>query len=211
MTRPSEAILADAARRDAFIAALGAKEMVVLNQVHGADVHVIEAGMRPAVGDGLVLFEPGVIGVIKTADCLPVILYAQDGSACAIVHAGWRGTAARIVSRAVGALAGRGHAAGQLGAIIGPGIGRCCYNIGSDVAAAFHEAGFGDSIFGEREGATSLDLRQANRETLASVGVGRIDDVDICTSCRADLFFSARRDGRPGRMVNFAMVKETGA
>ena len=131
MTRKSEAILSEAARRDAFIAALGAKEMVVLNQVHGADVHVIEAGLRPAVGDGLVLFEPGVIGVIKTADCLPVILYARDGSACAIVHAGWRGTAARIAAEAVAAMTGRGIAPGMIGAIIGPGIGRCCYNIGS--------------------------------------------------------------------------------
>ncbi len=210
MTRPSDAILSDAARRPAFIAALGAKEIVVLNQVHGADVHVIEAGARPAVGDGLVLFEPGVIGVIKTADCLPVILYAQDGSACAVVHAGWRGTAARIAAKAVAAMTGRGIAPGMIGAIIGPGIGRCCYNIGTDAAAAFRGAGFGDSIFEERDGVTFLDLRQANREALASAGVGRIDDVDLCTSCRTDLFFSARRDGQPGRMVNFAMVKETG-
>jgi hypothetical protein len=211
MTRPSEALLTDAARKSAFKAALSAEDMVVLNQVHGADVHVIAAGERPAAGDGLVLFEPGVAGVIKTADCLPVILYALEGGACAIVHAGWRGTAAHIAGRAVAAMAARGIAPGRIGAIMGPGIGRCCYNIGSDVAAAFRGAGFGGDVFEERGGATFLDLRRANRDTLVREGVGRIDDVDICTSCTRDLFFSARRDnGRPGRQVNFAMVKETG-
>ncbi len=211
MTRPSEALLTGAARKDAFKAALSAKDMIVLNQVHGADVHIIAAGERPSAGDGLVLFEPGVIGVIKTADCLPVILYALEGSACVIVHAGWRGTLARIAAKAVAAMAARGIAPGGIGAIIGPGIGRCCYNVGSDVAAAFRGAGFGGDVFEERDGTTFLDLRRANRATLAREGVGRIDDVDLCTSCRRDLFFSARRDnGRPGRQVNFAMVKEKG-
>jgi hypothetical protein len=210
MTRPSEALLTDAARREAFKAALGARDMVVLNQVHGADVQVIAAGERPATGDGLALFEPGAAGVIKTADCLPVILYALDGRACAIVHAGWRGTAARIAAKAVAVLAASGLGPDGIGAIIGPGIGRCCYNVGRDVIAAFREAGFGEGIFEERGGRTFLDLRRANRETLAREGVGRIDDVDLCTSCRTDIFFSARRDARRGRQVNFAMVKETG-
>jgi hypothetical protein len=211
MTRPSEALLTDTRQKEAFKAALAAKDMVVLNQVHGADVHVITAGERPASGDGLVLFEPGVVGVIKTADCLPVILYALEGGACAIVHAGWRGTAARIAAKAAAALAASGVARGRIGAIIGPGIGRCCYNVGSEVATAFREAGFGSDIFEERGGMIFLDLRRANRATLAGAGVRRIDDVDLCTSCRTDLFFSARREnGRPGRQVNFAMVKETG-
>ena len=108
MTRTSDAILRDAGRRAAFMAALSAKDMIILDQEHGDAVHVIAAGERPRAGDGLVLLEPGVIGVIKTADCLPVILYAPDYPACAIVHAGWRGTALRISRKAVAAMVGLG-------------------------------------------------------------------------------------------------------
>ena len=84
------------------MAALCAKDLVVLDQEHGDAVHVITAGERPRTGDGLVLLEPGMIGVIKTADCLPVILYAPGYPACAIVHAGWRGTALLISRKACG-------------------------------------------------------------------------------------------------------------
>ena len=135
------------------MAALSAKDMVVLDQDHGDVVHVIASGERPRTGDGLVLLEPGVIGVIKTADCLPVILYAPDYPACAVVHAGWRGTALLIGRKAVAAMVRLGVEAGSIGALIGPGIGPCCYNVGEDVVAAFRAAGIGDEVFARRGGA----------------------------------------------------------
>ena len=64
------------------MAAWCAKEMIVLDQEHGDAVHIIGVGERPRAGDGLVLVEPGVIGVIKTVDCLPVILYAPGYPVC---------------------------------------------------------------------------------------------------------------------------------
>lgn len=218
MTRSSEAILTDNGRKKEFVTGLSATRMIVLNQVHGCDMHTIRTGERPTTGDGLLMTEPGVIGVIKTADCFPVILYALDGRACAIVHAGWRGTAGRIAAFAVRAMAGLGVAPDRIGALIGPGIGPCCYNIGEDVAAAFRKAGFGDEVFEKRDSSTFLDLRRANRGLLAREGVARIDDVDFCTSCRRDLFFSARRaaahpagESARGRQVNFALVKNASA
>jgi len=207
MTRTSDAILRDADRRAAFMAALSAKDMIILDQEHGDAVQVIAAGERPRAGDGLVVLEPGVIGVIKTADCLPVILYAPDYPACAIVHAGWRGTALRISRQAVAAMVGLGVAAASMRALIGPGIGPCCYNVGEDVVAAFKDAGISDEVFARRGDLTFLDLKKANRQVLMAEGVHDIDDVNLCTSCRKALFFSARRDGRIGRQINFVLIK----
>ncbi len=181
--------------------------MIVLDQEHGDAVHIIGVGERPRAGDGLVLVEPGVIGVIKTADCLPVILYAPGYPVCAVVHAGWRGTALRISRRAVAAMAGLGVAAASMKALIGPGIGPCCYNVGEDVVAAFESAGIGDGVFARRGGLTFLDLKEANRRILMAIGVHDIEDVNLCTSCRKDLFFSARRDGQTGRQITFALIK----
>jgi YfiH family protein len=207
MTRASDAILRDADRKAAFMAAFAAKDMIVLDQEHGDAVHTIAGGERPRTGDGLVLVESGVIGVIKTADCLPVILYAPDYPACAVVHAGWRGTALQISRRAVAAMVGLGMSAASMRALIGPGIGPCCYNVGEDVAAAFRAVGIGDGVFSRRGDLTLLDLKKANRQILMAEGVNDIDDVNLCTSCRQDLFFSARRDGQIGRQITFALIK----
>jgi YfiH family protein len=207
MTRTSDAILHDAKGRAAFMAAFSAKEMIILDQEHGDTVHIITAGERPRAGDGLVLVEPGVIGVIKTADCLPVILYAPGYPACAIVHAGWRGTALLISRKAVAAMVGLGIATASMRALIGPGIGPCCYNVGEDVVAAFKAAGISDEVFARRGDLTFLDLKEANRRILTAEGVHDIDDANLCTSCRKDLFFSARRGRQRGRQINFALIK----
>ncbi len=207
MTRTSDAILRDAGLRTAFMAAFSAKDMIILDQEHGDAVHVIAAGERPRAGDGLVLLEPGVIGVIKTADCLPVILFAPDYPVCAIVHAGWRGTALLITGKAVAAMVDLGVPAASIRALIGPGIGPCCYNVGEDVVTAFKAAGISDEVFARRGRLTFLDLKKANRQILMAEGVHDIDDANLCTSCREALFFSARRDGQRGRQMNFLLIK----
>ena len=207
MTRPSDSILRDAGRRAAFIAALSAKDMVVLDQVHGDLVQVIASNERPRTGDGLVLLEPGVIGAVKTADCVPVILYSLKYPAAAVVHAGWRGTARQIGRKAVAAIVRMGVEADSIGALIGPCIGPCCYSVGEDVAASFRDSGIGDEVFARREGVLFLDLKKANRLILMAEGVRKIDDSDLCTSCRNDLFFSARREGSSGRQLTFALIK----
>ncbi len=207
MTRTSDAILRDSGRRAAFMAAFSAKEMIILDQEHGDAVHVITGGERPRTGDGLVLVEPGVIGVIKTADCLPVILCAPGYPVCAIVHAGWRGTALLIAGKAVAAMVDLGVPAASICALIGPGIGPCCYNVGEDVRAAFKAAGIDDEVFERRGRLTFLDLKKANRRILVAEGVHDIHDVNLCTSCGGALFFSARRDGQQGRQINFVLIK----
>ena len=98
-------------------------------------------------------------------------------------------------------------AAGSIGALIGPGIGPCCYNVGEDVVAAFRAAGISDEVFARRGRLTFLDLKKANRQILIREGVHEIDDANLCTSCGRALFFSARRDAQAGRQIKFVLIK----
>jgi YfiH family protein len=166
--------------------------------------------------DGLWSDEPGRAMLLLTADCLPLAIARADGRppAVAILHAGWRGLLAGIVAAGVRALTleaspampatpgGRGRGDGRLAAVVGPGIGPCCYEVGDEVASPFREA-FGDDVV--REG--RLDLWTAAERALRAAGVERVDRLDLCTACDADRFFSHRRDrGRTGRQGVIAYV-----
>jgi hypothetical protein len=106
------------------------------------------------------------------------------------VHCGWRGLAGGILERAVA------HFDEPPAAAVGPGIGRCCYEVGDEVRAHF-DATFADGRM--------LDLRGVADSLLRAAGAERVEHVDLCTSCREDLFFSHRRDhgvtGRQGGLV----------
>lgn len=164
-------------------------------QVHGADLafHQVASVATPEV-DGHVLRTTGPIGLVYTADCLPVAVSGHDG--VAVLHCGWRGLAAGIVDRGVDAVEAT-HAA------IGPGIGPCCYEVGDDVLDAFDD--LGDEIAVNR----MLDLPQVARRLLEQAGVEEIESADLCTRCEGELFFSHRRDGGPGRQGGLAWI-ETG-
>ena len=189
------------------ISAFSFKSHVLMNQEHGDIVHVIRQGERPASGDGILLLEQHVAGIIKTADCLPVILYSSSSRVAAIVHSGWKGTALGIARKAVQQMKALGVDPKGIGALIGPGIGPCCYQVQEDVAGIFRKAGFTSPVIQVREAAIFLDLKRANVQMLREEGVTDIHDVDLCTCCREDLFYSARRDKGRGRQINFVMVR----
>jgi polyphenol oxidase len=135
--------------------------------------------------DGHVLREPGLAALVFTADCLPVAVAGPGGMA--MLHAGWRGLAGGI-------LAAGAEAVGATSAAIGPGIGRCCYEVGDEVLESFSDLGAGVA-----EG-RMLDLAEVARRQLAGAGVARVESAGLCTACEAELFFSHRRDeGRTGR------------
>jgi polyphenol oxidase len=164
-------------------------------QVHGAELafHDAASADRPAV-DGHVVRAAGPTGLVYTADCLPIAVAGPAG--VAMLHCGWRGLAAGIVSRGVASVSAT-HAA------IGPGIGACCYEVGDDVLDAF--ADLGDGVATGR----MLDLAEVARRLLAQAGVESIESADLCTRCERDLFFSHRRDGGLGRQGGLAWI-ETG-
>jgi YfiH family protein len=143
--------------------------------------------------DGHVLRRHGCAALVFTADCLPVALAGPRG--VAMVHAGWRGLAGRI-------LAAGAEAVEATSAAVGPGIGPCCYEVGEEVLAAFSD--LGDGIAEGR----MLDLPEVARRQLAEAGVARVESAGLCTSCEEELFFSHRRDdGRTGRQGGLAWVE----
>jgi polyphenol oxidase len=160
-------------------------------QVHSATVHRATAGSRGVPGDGLWTDEPGVPMLKIAADCLPIAIARANGrAALALLHAGWQGLLEGIVEAGVGPLGGA-----RLAAVIGPGIGPCCYEVREDVAAPYRAA-FGREIV--RDG--RLDMWSAAERALRDAGCEIVERTDLCTSCHPELFFSHRRDGaRTGR------------
>jgi YfiH family protein len=162
-------------------------------QVHGADLAEWDGphpGGDPPEADAHLTRRSGLGLLVLVADCLPVALASDCG--VAMVHCGWRGLAGGILGKAVDALGGTPAAAA------GPGIGRCCYEVGEEVLAEFAEL---DDVSAGR----MLDLRAVADAQLRAAGVERIEHVDLCTSCHPELFFSHRRDagvtGRQGGLV----------
>lgn len=161
-------------------------------QVHGARVRVRRrppdpAEWPPETADGQATDIAEVAPIVLVADCLPVALVAAE--AVAMLHCGWRGLAEGIVAEGVAALRGLG-ARGKIAAAIGPGAGRCCYEVGEEVHERF--ASYGP----EARAGRRLDLKLVARRALHAQGAAEVHDVGLCTMC-ADpgLFFSHRRDG----------------
>jgi len=160
-------------------------ERLALNrQVHAAMVNRAEAGERGKEGDGLWTDERGVPMLAFSADCLPIALVRVNGRpGLALLHAGRVGLLAGIVQAGAAALGGR------IAAIVGPGIGPCCYEVGEDILAAYR-ARFDAGVVRGR----NLDLWTAAERALCEAGVDAVERVDVCTVCD-DRFFSNRRDG----------------
>jgi YfiH family protein len=192
-----------------FMAAAGAVGWPVLKlkQIHSGTVLVMEdtsAAAEAVEGDAAITSLHGVLLSVQTADCVPILLADLQARAIASVHAGWRGTAARIVERTVVEL-GRRYQVSPTDIVVavGPHIGVCCYEIGEEVVGAVRD---GSAIERRPEWPKAhLNLGEANRRQLLSAGIPEkhIDLSSLCTRCREDLFFSYRRDGvRTGHMVS---------
>jgi YfiH family protein len=176
-------------------------------QVHGAAL--VEApGIAPGTrADALFSTQPGCAVGIHTADCVPLLLVRRDGRAVAAVHAGWRGSAARIALRCVQQLCERlGGAPRDWLAAIGPHIGPCCYEVDEPVRAAIEQPdAFAPAA---REGHFMLDLERVARAQLAQAGLAAHDvsRVGGCTRCDPRHYPSHRRDGSGERMLHYVRV-----
>lgn len=177
-----------------------------LRQVHGREVwDAADLGGEGHEGDGLVTDRPGTRVGVWTADCVPVLLVARRAGVAAAVHSGWRGTAAGVVPAALDLLRERWNVrAEDLEAALGPAIGGCCYEVGEEVRAAFHDRGKpARAAFSERKGRLFLDLRTFLIGALREVGVSRVELAGPCTACRTDLAYSHRREGKTGRQISW--------
>lgn len=169
---------------------------VMLHQVHGRTIVGADEGGRDA--DGFVVSPGDPWVAVSAADCAPVALVAEDGSAGALVHCGWRGARDGIGPAAIERLGERGIRAERIVAAIGPCLHACCFPIGPEVAAEFDPA----FLLPHATGQPSLDLPGAIAAALAAAGVpaARIEMAEECTASDPARFFSHRRDrGLTGR------------
>jgi len=219
------------ANRRKFQSSLNATDLhlVPLKQIHSDVIHLLsQSTADPCKGDASATNRPGILLAIQTADCVPILLVDPRKRAVAAIHAGWRGTLARIAEKVVGRMQLEfGSKPSNLLAAIGPSIGHCCYEVSADFVTKF-TAQFADAqdYFDEpRTGDEPnplqwlnmkppghqpppknvfLDLRKANCSQLLSAGLRaqNIFSSDLCTACRTDLLFSHRREGPlSGRLI----------
>ncbi len=176
---------------------------ITLRQIHSDRVwNAHRLHDREARGDALITDEIGKSIGVRTADCVAILLLDRQRRAIAAVHAGWRGTAARVIAHTIEAMCSDFAASpADMYAAIGPCIRACCYEIGAEVEKQF-AAHFPE--WKATTGKRKLDLPEANRRQMQAVGVAadRIFDCCLCTTCQTSHFYSYRREPEnPGRMI----------
>ena len=187
-------------------------EPVWLQQEHGptvVDAAAVAGTGTPPVADASFSNKAGVVCVVTTADCLPVLLCDADGRVVAAAHAGWRGLAAGILENTIAAM--RAAGARDLMAWLGPAIGPTRFEVGADVHAAFTQRDPRNSAafrpLPEQPGKYLANLYHLARLILADNGVRRIAGGEFCTASQPQHFYSYRRDQRTGRMASLIWLK----
>jgi len=223
--------------RRRFQSALDASDLqlISLQQIHSDVIHLFDAAPAELChGDASATNSPGLLLGVQTADCVPILLVDPKKRAIAAVHAGWRGTLKRIVAKAIGKMQMQYKSSpADLLAAIGPSIGACCYEVGTEVAtqflSQFAEAPdwFDEFRTGDEPNPIQwlnmmppghqpppknvlLDLRKANRAQLLGAGLrpSNVFVSDLCTACRRDLLFSYRKEGlQSGRLLSVIGIR----
>ncbi len=190
--------------------------LITVNQVHGEAIVTVDAQnygrMRSEQADGLITNVRGVAIGIETADCVPILLFDPVVPAIGAVHAGWRSTVQKIVQKAIARMQAEfGSDPSRMIAAIGPAIGPECYEVDEPVMGPvrsnfpfWKEVALSRGL--EKWG---LDLVKLNRMELVDAGLSdkNVHSLGMCTSCRTDLFYSFRVEGRTGRMLSAVMLK----
>jgi YfiH family protein len=220
-----------------FQSALGAADLnfVSLHQIHSDVVRIIESSpAKQCKGDALATNRKGLLLGVRTADCSPVLVVDPKKRVVAAIHAGWRGTLARIVTKTIGQLQMEfGSNPKDMLAAIGPTIGGCCYEVGTEVAAAFaakfpNASDFFDELrTGDEPNPIQwlnmmppghqpppknvyLDLKKANKSQLLDAGLleKNIHVTHLCTSCDVDRLFSYRKEStQSGRLLSVIALR----
>lgn len=191
------------------------ENMVLSRQTHTDNIRIVTKSDRGKGliresdiydTDGLITNEKMTPLVVFSADCIPVLLSDKNGRAVGAVHAGWRGTAKKIAAKAVSLMeVTYGISPRDIIAAIGPGIGKCCFEAGKEVAGEFDRRFVTDI----GNGKYTVDLHGANAALLQEAGVleDNISVAGMCTKCNCDMFYSYRAHGdKTGRMGALIML-----
>ena len=182
------------------------KKIIFPQQTHSNNVKIINIEKTYSNTDGLISITENLGIGILVADCVPVFLFGKKSKHCCLVHSGWKGSANLITTCAVKKLISLGNKPDEIKAVLGPSIGRCCFEIDSDVAQFFSKK----NLHLKNESKFKLNLKKEILSELVSLGFTNknifIDD--LCTFCEKEDFFSYRREGvESGRMVAIMKVK----
>ena len=197
--------------------------IVQMHQVHDVKVAVVDRGdlTRDELDgyDAMITDLPGVAIGVRTADCIPVLLYDPVKKAAAAIHSGWRGTVSKIVGKTVIKMQSTyASQPSDILAFIGPGICVDCFQVGEEVALKFKETGFdinslwsfrGPKKGNDMEGGHHIDLKEACRQTLVESGLKNenIQITGLCTYEDNDLLYSARKEGiECGRNITYIKI-----
>jgi polyphenol oxidase len=195
---------------------IGPDRIVTLNQVHGETIVTVTnrnyGSVKSMQADAMITHEPGIAIGVETADCVPVLLFDPLTPVVAAVHAGWRSSVKKIVRKTAAKMKEEfGSDPARMIAAIGPAIGPECYEVDEPVMGPVRETFPLWREFTTERGAGrwGLDLVEANRRELLEIGLTEknIHSLGLCTSCRKDLFYSYRAEGRTGRMLSVIMLK----
>lgn len=172
-------------------------EPVWLQQIHGNRVVRAECADN-LEADASYSNNKNIICAVMTADCLPLLLCSQDGSCIAAVHGGWKGLLTGVIENTVASMRQN-----NLLAWMGPAIGPKCFQVGSEVRAAFinKKAEYSSAFNEQKNGKWLADIYHIARITLTTIGITRIYGGEYCTVTDENRFYSYRRDGDTGRMT----------
>jgi polyphenol oxidase len=201
------------ANRQRFLAALNLDQvrLATLHQIHSDRVHVIEDVSRQgsqSEGDALITRSANIAIAVLTADCLPILIADPLKNIAAVVHAGWRGTLARILQKTIEELERAFNCnPAQLIVAFGPGIRACCFEVGEEVTSLFRKEYPGSGLttpVDAQHGKGLLDLPKALEIQMNQAGIKPENsyDLGVCTRCNASDFFSFRAEGKnSGRLM----------
>jgi polyphenol oxidase len=183
-----------------------------LQQVHGCQIVTVSAAARGSAADGALSREAGAVCVVLTADCLPLLLCDDHGTAVAAVHAGWRGLADGVIEAAVTALALPPE---RLLVWLGPAIGATAFVVGDEVREHFVNADAASAAWFMPSADSAIlqrrwraDLFGLARRRLQRLGIKRIYGGGECTVTQPERFFSYRRDGVTGRSASLIWLTQ---
>ncbi|NLF82665.1 MAG: peptidoglycan editing factor PgeF [Candidatus Gastranaerophilales bacterium] len=199
----------DNRRKICEILGIKSENLVIPEQKHTDNIKIISSSNDDVSNcDGLITRERGLGLMLLFADCVPVIMYAPDKHVVSVIHAGWRGTAKAIVSKALNIFEKEFNASvEEIQAVIGPAIGKCCYpvapEVGEELLSTVTKKSQDDlytrSITNDNN-LINIDLKGLNARQLMERGVKNIDMSDKCTSCTNTIFYSHRAEyGKTGR------------
>ena len=202
-----DAVIAGTTLRDGSFDDLGlAGRPCWLNQVHGADVVIAQDHETPPDADAAIGRCIDDVCVVRTADCLPVLISSADRTEIAAAHAGWPALAAGIIEATVG---GMRHDPDELLVWLGPAISQPAFEVGDEVRAAFVAETPDDAEHFEANarGRWQADLYGLARRRLRGLGVAEVTGGGFCTFADRERFYSYRRNPDCGRMVSFVTIQ----